>query len=152
MAMQTEVSIEIGAAPDAVWGLLMQPDRYPEFMDPAEEMVDLGDGTVQVGYEYSAKGGVPPFKSTTSWSVTTFEPNTYQVHDGDDGQMKIHADWRITATETGCTLNHTAEMEPVWYVAPVMAVMWPLLMRKRVEEAMNRTMANVKRLAEADGS
>ncbi len=152
MTMQTEVSIDIDAAPNAVWDLLMQPARYPEFMDPADEMVEVGDGTVQRGYQYSVKGGVPPFKSTAKWSVTGFEPNTYQVHDGDDGQVTIHTDWRVTPTETGCHLSHTAEMKPVWYVAPVMAVMWPLMMRKRVGEAMNRTMANVKRLAEAEGS
>jgi hypothetical protein len=47
-----------------------------------------------------------------------FDPRTLQVHDGDDGKVKIHTDWRIRPTDSGSHLSHTAELEPVWYLAP----------------------------------
>ena len=150
--MRIETSIEIAATPDAVWDLMMQPDRYPEFMEPADEMLDLGDGIVKEGYVYKARGGVPPIKSASTWTVTTFDPKARQVHDGDDGKVKIHSEWGIRPTESGSHLSHTIDLKPVWYLAPVMAVMWPLLMRKRAQEATDKTMANVKRIVEAESA
>jgi hypothetical protein len=44
------------------------------------------------------------------------------------------------------------EGSPAWYLAPVMAVMWPLLMRERAQEALDKTMANVKRIAESESA
>jgi hypothetical protein len=147
--VRIETSIEIAAAPDAVWDLLMQPARYPEVMEPADEMLDLGDGIVKEGYVYKERGGIPPIKSVSTWTVTAFEPKIRQVHDGDDGKATIHLDWGLEPTAAGSHLVHTMDLEPVWYLAPVMAVMWPLLLRKRAQEALDGTMANIKRIAEA---
>jgi hypothetical protein len=150
--LQSATSIDIAASPDAVWDLLMQPARYTELMEPSDEMVDLGDGVVKEGYVYTVQGGIPPFKGTSTWTVTTVDPKSLQVHDGNDGKVEIHTDWRITPTESGSHLSHTAELTPQWYLAPVMAVMWPLMMRKRTQAAMEKTMANFKRIAEAEDS
>ena len=150
--MRIETSIEIAATSGAVWDLMMQPARYTEFMEPADEMLDLGDGIVKEGYVYKERGGIPPIKSVSTWTVTTFDPETRQVHDGDDGKAKIHLDWVIRPTESGSHLSHTLDLKPVWYLAPVMAVMWPLLMRKRAQEALDKTMANVKRIVEAENA
>lgn len=146
--MRNEVSVDVDASPDAVWDLLMQPARYPEIMDPADEMVDIGDGIVREGYVYQVSGGIAPFKSTSTWTVTTFNARTHQRHEGDDGKVKVRADWQITPIASGCRVIHSSEIEPTWFLAPVMAVVWPVVMRARTGEAMGRTMANVKRLAE----
>jgi len=66
----------------------MQPALYTELMEPTDEMVDPGDSVVKEGYAYKVMGGVPPFKSTGTWTVTAFDPKTLQVHDGDDGKVK----------------------------------------------------------------
>jgi len=55
-------------------------------------------------------------------------------------------------TDAGSHLAHTAELKPVWYLAPVMAVMWPLVMRKRTQQYMDRTMENVKRIVESESA
>lgn len=148
--MRLETSTDIAGSPEAVWDLFMKPDRYTEFMQPADEMIDAADGIVRSGYVYKVRGGIPPIKSDMTWTVNEFEPMSSQVHDGDDGKAKIHADWTITPTDAGSHLAHTVELRPAWYLAPVMAVMWPLLMRKRTQGFMDQTMANVKRIVEAE--
>ena len=39
-------------------------------------------------------------------------------------------------------------MKPRWYMVPVNAILWPLMMRKRAQAAMDKTGANIKRMVE----
>lgn len=146
--MKLETSTDIAGSPAAVWDLLVKPNRYTDFMQPADEMIDAGDGIVKQGYTYKVRGGIPPIKSVMTWTVTEFDPKSRQVHVGDDGKAKIRAGWTITPADAGSRLAHAVELTPVWYLAPVMAVMWSLMMRKRTQEFMDQTMANVKRIVE----
>jgi hypothetical protein len=129
--IRLETSIEIDGTPDTVWDLFMKPDRYTEFLEPSDEMVDGADGIVKDKYIYTVRGGIPPLKSVTTWTMSGFKPKSREVHDGDDGKARIRASWTIAPTDTGSHLAHTVELEPVRYLAPVMAVMWTLIMRKR---------------------
>ncbi len=148
VTLKSSTAIDINATPNTVWDLLMQPSRYPDLMEPSDEMVDVGDGVVKEGYVYSVNGGIAPFKGKSTWTVSKVEPTSLQVHDGDDGTVKIHTDWRIAPTESGSHLSHNTELTPPWYLAPVMAVMWPMMMRKRTQMAIDTTMRNFKRIAE----
>ena len=62
--------IDIDAPADAVWELMNQPARYPEFAVPADKMLDIGDGVVGEGYTYKEHGGIPPFKSDSACPVS----------------------------------------------------------------------------------
>ena len=147
--MRIETSIDIAARPDAVWELLMQPGRYPEFASPSDEITELGDGVVEPGYVYKERGGIPPFKSEVTWTVADVDHGRRLVADGTDGKVRIHVDWELTEIESGSHLIHTMQMKPAWFLVPVMAVMWPLMMRTRAQDALDGTMANVKRIVEA---
>lgn len=140
--------IDIDAPVDSVWELMNQPARYPEYAVPTDEMLDIGDGAVGEGYTYQEHGGIPPFKSDSTWVVTVYEPKTRQVHEGDDGQMRLHLDIRIDPAGTGSRLGMTIDIKPRWFMVPVNVVMWPLMMRKRTQDAMDQTVANVKRIVE----
>lgn len=73
------------------------------------------------------------------------------VHIGDDGSMTMDLEIELSPTDGGTLFTQTLKMTPRWYLAPVSAVLWPLFMRKRAQEAMDKTGANVKRIAEASG-
>jgi hypothetical protein len=45
--IRLETSIETEGTPDTIWDLFMKPDRYTEFMEPPDEMVDAADGVVR---------------------------------------------------------------------------------------------------------
>ena len=140
---------DIAAAPKAIWELMSDPHRYPEFADPTDRMIDVPDSEFGVGYTYKEYGGVPPFKSESVWTVTVHEPMTRQVRAGDDGQMRFDLDIVLTSVPAGTRLVMTLDLRPRWYLAALTWLMWPVLMRKRAQQAMDRTVANTKRLAEA---
>ena len=149
--MRIETATDIAGPAEAVWELLMQPARYPEIMTPSDEITELGDGDVRAGYVYRERGGIPPIKSVLTWTVAEATAPAKLVSDGTDGKVSIHVDWTITETDSGSRLVHTMELTPVWFLRPVMAVMWPLMMRSRAQAALDGTMANVKRLVESGG-
>ena len=142
-------SIEISTPPETVWAMMCDPHQYPEIADPTDRMIDVPEGGFGVGYVYKEYGGVPPFKGESEWRVTEFEPTSRQVHVGDDGSMTIELQIELTPTDTGTRLTQTIDLRPRWYLRPVDVVLWPLMMRKRAQEAMDKTVANAKRIAEA---
>lgn len=100
-------------------------------------------------YRYKEYGGVPPFKGESEWRVTEFDPMRRQVHVGDDGSMLLNLDIEITPSSDGSRLTQNLELKPRWYLAPIHYILWPLMMRKRAQEAMDKTVANVKRMVES---
>lgn len=141
-------SIDINSTPDVIWEMLCDPHRYPELADPTDRMLSVPDEEVDVGYVYREYGGVPPFKGESTWRITEFEPMRRQVHVGDDGSMTMDLIIEIVPTETGVRYTQHLKMTPRWYLRPINAVLWPLLMRQRAQEAMDKTVINVKMVAE----
>lgn len=143
-------SADIAAPPEAVWALLCDPARYPDFVDPTDEMLSVPEAPFGEGSTYREYGGIPPFKAESEWTVTAFEPVTRQVHVGDDGGTTMHLDVTLEPTATGTRYTQVFRIEPRWFLRPVMAVMWPLLMRGRGQTAMDRTADGLRRLTEAE--
>ena len=140
---------DVAAPPEVIWALLCDPTCYPELADPTDRMLAVPDGEFGVGSEYREYGGVPPFKGESTWRVTVFDPIRRQVHVGDDGAATMTLDILLEPHEGGTRYSQRLAMEMRWYMRPVMAVLWPLMMRGRAQEAMDKTVANVKRMAEA---
>ncbi len=148
---QVVASTQINTGPEAIWALFCDPHRYPEYVDVTERMIEVPDREFGVGYVYKEYGGIKPFLSESEWRVTEFEPMRRQAHIGDDGKMTMDLDVDLTPTDAGTRLTITVGFKPRWYMAPVNAILWPLMMRKRAQEAMDKTVANVKRIAESSG-
>ncbi len=142
---------EVNGGPEAIWSILSDPNRYPEIADPTERMVEVPDGEMGVGYVYKEFGGIKPFVGESEWRVTEFEPMRRQVHVGDDGTVTMNLEIELTPTDDGTRVTQTLGMEPRWYLVPVNAILWPLMMRKRSQEAMDKTLANLKRIVESSG-
>ena len=62
--------------------------------------------------------------------------------------MTMHLEIELGPTDDGVRLTQRLELRPRWWLWPMATVLWPLLMRGRVQEAMDRTVANAKRMAE----
>jgi len=146
---QVTASREIRAAPESVWALMCEVNRYPELSDATDRMLDVPKEEMGVGYIYREYGGIPPFKSESEWRITEFEPIRRQVHVGDDGTMRIDLNIELNPTEAGTRLTMTLALRPRWFLAPVNAILWPLFMRKRSQEAIEKTVANAKRIIES---
>lgn len=144
-----ETTVEVEATPEQVWTLMCDTRRYAEWVVPTDEVTDPGEGEMGVGYVYRERGGIPPFKGNSTWTVTEFRPQTWQRHIGDDGATTIDLGIDITPVGSGSRLTLSIAIKPRWYLAPVMMLMWPVMMRKRAQQAMNGTSVNVKKLLEA---
>lgn len=147
-----ESSIEIAAPPEKVWELISDPDRYPEWVVPTDEMLEVPQGELGAGSVYKERGGIAPFKGTSEWRVNAFEPHHRQVHDGDDGTMKIHLEIEITPAGGGSRMRQSIDAEPRWFIAPLVLVLWPLMLRSKAQRAMDDTLANAKAIVEASAS
>ncbi|MDX1419567.1 MAG: SRPBCC family protein [Rubricoccaceae bacterium] len=145
---EVSATTDIAAPPDTIWALLCDPRGYPELADPTDRMLSVPDEPMGVGSVYREVGGIEPFKGESTWRVTVFEPMRRQVHVGDDGSMTMDLHVEIEPTAAGCRYTQRLSMTPRWYLRPVNAVLWPLMMRRRAQEAMDKTVQNVKRLAE----
>lgn len=141
---RVSTSVDIPAPPHVVWTLLCDPRRFPEFVETTDRMVYMADDEFGEGYVYREYGGVPPFKSESEWKVTVFEPVHRQVHLGDDGTMGMHLEVLVDRIEAGTRVQMNVELKPRGFMAPLAAVLWPLMMRKRAQAAMDQTAQNLK--------
>lgn len=145
-------SVDISAPPEKAWELGCDVRRYPEWVEFTDRIIDAGEGVMREGFTWKEHGGVAPFKGDATWRASEMQPHTRMRHVGDDGSATIDLVVEIEATETGCRLRPTMEIKPRWYLAPVIAVMWPLMMRQRSQDALEKTLQNAKRLLEAEAS
>ena len=142
-------SVKIEASAESIWELLSDPHRFPEFVDGIERMTDIPDERIGVGYTYKDVEGIPPFRGEVVWRFTEFEPSRRQVQVGSDGFMRY--DMKIDLEPIGdrTRLTIAFDLQPRWYFAPVTAILWPLVMRRRSQASIERTVVNVKRIVES---
>jgi hypothetical protein len=120
-------------------------------VDATKKMRSFDPGPFGVDYVYKEYGGIYPFFAKSRWIVTQYVPCTHQIHMGDDGTVKMPLDIRLESLEDAQTrLTITLGLQPRWFVKPALAILWPLLMRKKAQASMNQTVANAKRLVEAE--
>ena len=136
------------ATPDQVWDLIDDAKRWPEWVEVIDRMVDLPDGELREGSEYREAGGIAPFKGESTWRVSEYERPRRIVHEGDDGQMRMVVAHVLTARGDATEFHQTVELTPRWWMAPLVAVTWPLFMRARGEAAMDATLDNMQRILE----
>ena len=148
---QIASTTQIDAEPGAVWAILIDAARVPEWVEATERMIDVPEGEVGVGYVYREYGGIKPFQAESEWRITEFEPMRHQAHIGDDGTMRMDLDIALTPTNGGTQVTMTLGLKPRWYIAPINAILWPLMMRKRGQAAQDKTLANLKRMVESAG-
>ena len=142
-------STAISASPDVVWALYCDARRYPEFAHATERMLHVPDGPMGVGYTYREIGVMGPFKTEDEWQVTEFQPKRRQVHLADDGTARSRLEIDIEPTPSGCRVTQRFGIEPRGAMKVVIGMLWPLFMRRLAQDAMERTVANYKKAAEA---
>ncbi len=142
-------SIEISAPEERVWDLESDPRRYPEWVVAVDRMLAVPDDGLQQGATYREYGGIAPFKSESGWLVTVFEPHRRQVHLGDDGTVEIELTIEIEPIVGGSRLTHTFEARPRGVQGALVRLMWPLVIKRRLQRDTDRTLANAKRLVES---
>ena len=140
----------VQATPEAVWDLMADAKRWPEWVEVIDRMVELPEGELREGSEYREAGGIAPFKGESTWRVSEYERPRRMVHEGDDGQMRITVTHELNASGDGTEFRQTVDLKPRWWMVPLVAMTWPLFMRSRGEAAMEATFDNLQQIVEGD--
>lgn len=137
-------STQVPATQGDVWALMCDVERYPEWVNPTDRVVEAAPGPLGVGYVYREYGGIPPFKGEFDWTITEFEPMRWQRHVGSDGFMTVHVLILIEPHGQDTAITMGFEMRSRWFIAPLNALLWPIMMRRRSQRALQRTVEAVK--------
>lgn len=140
----------IDSGPEPIWALMCDPHRYPDFVDATERMVDVGTGEFGVGYHYKEYGGIAPFLGESEWRVTELDPMRHQAHLGDDGKMRMPLDIDLERAGESTKLTITFGLQPRWFLAVPLAILWPVMMRRRAQRVLGTTVGLVKSIVETE--
>lgn len=142
-------TVVIDSGPEAVWRLLSEPDRYPDYVPAADRLLATSDQSVRAGTTYREYGGIAPFIGESDWVVREYEPMRHQHHVGDDGMVRMLLDLDVDEVDDDHTrLTISLEVRPRWFMAVPNAILWPVLMRRRAQQVVDGTVANAKHLVE----
>ena len=147
-----ELSTEINAPPQAVWDFISDLRRVPEWVTATDEMLYVSEGEVGVGTVYRERGGVGPFKSVSEWRITEFDPPHRQVHVGDLGVMKMAFALELEPTGRGTLMRQTGDFRMMPFFRPLGLLLEALFVRRQMESGGRSTLANAKRILEAEQS
>lgn len=91
--MRYEVSGEVAAAPETVWSVLMDVERWPEWTESVRAVRLLTPGPLAVGSEVRL---TQPRLRPATWRVTRLEPLQSFAWTSTSGGVRSVADHRLT--------------------------------------------------------
>ena len=142
-------SIEIDAPQRQVWTFISDPSRFPEWVASIDEMVDLPSGRFMEGAVFQERGEPGALKGYTIWRVAEFKAPSYQVHKGVQGIMLMVVTRKLDSLGGGTRFMQAVDMRFHTIMKPLE---WLLAgtMRRKGQLLLDRTLADAKRLIEAE--
>jgi uncharacterized protein YndB with AHSA1/START domain len=145
-AMANEIDVDVSrrtkASPDAVWAVIADLNRLPEWLQFAKTVEDVS-GPAQPGATYTVK----PHKSyepTTRWTVTESEPPSRQLHTSEMPVVSgVRSLLEVTDSDGGATVHVH------WTGTPkgVMGKLMRPMMQKRITQTWERSLEALDRVA-----
>ena len=147
-----EGSVDISASRQAVWDLMSDVTRYPEFGNMTDTATMITEGELGEGSKYSETGKVAGMKSTTEWTITHFNPPAEQTHVGEDGSIHIDLTWTLTEIDSGTRASHVLEFKMMPAFRPLGALLEALFVTRMMIKEMETVRGDLKRIAESEAS
>jgi uncharacterized membrane protein len=126
--MRYEVQVDIAAPADAVWAVLVDVERWPEWTPSIRRVERLGDGPLAVGSQ--VRIWQPRFPAAV-WRITTFAPGRGFAWTSTAPGMTSVGDHRIAAGDDAVTVTLSIAQEGP--LAAVFAVLAGGLTRRYVD-------------------
>ena len=151
-------SVPIAAAPEAVWGLVSDVRRHPEFAGPKSITKQIEfDEPVKPGARWIAHERFGPQKFDAPSEIVDVEPCRLlrwvsfppfkETRRGEGG--RVFWAYEITPNDGGCTLMHTMQVLPPERGATPLKIMYKVMnMPKRQRAGMRTSLTNIKAAAE----
>jgi uncharacterized protein YndB with AHSA1/START domain len=155
-----EETIHVDATPDAVWQLISDVRRHPEYAGPKSitKVIDFDD-TLHVGARWIAHEKFGPQKFDAPSEVTTWDPDhTFgwvsflpmkEANRGEGG--RVFWSYTVTPELDGTRLTHHMEVLPPAKGAWTLKTMYAVLrLPAKQRRGIRTTLANIKSTAEHD--
>jgi uncharacterized membrane protein len=125
--MRIDHSVEIEAAPEAVWPVVIDVERWPEWTPTMESVRRLDDGPFQLGSSATIK---QPQMPEAVWRVTAFTPGRQFTWETHLRGMRMAGSHELVASPAGCTSRLSLEVSGLvaWLLSP--------LVRRNAKRAM----------------
>jgi len=142
-------SAVVDAHLDRVWDLVSDTRRYAEYVE-ATLAVTRSDGMAHEGSTYEERNKfIGPFKVSSRWRVTEFDPPRRQVHAAERWPLvkDLRVGFECEPADNGTRVTHWIE-----YV-PGLGALGGVLdnaMRGQIQRDLDRTAQNLKALAERE--
>ncbi len=112
-------SVDLSQPQERVWEYLCDTTRYSEWVESTLKMVRV-DGPARLGATYQERTRISgPWKSTTTWRVTEFDPPHRQVHEGvgvataKDMSLELTLNPDGDGTQLTMTIRYTPRFGPI---------------------------------------
>jgi uncharacterized protein YndB with AHSA1/START domain len=150
-----EVSVDIGASPEAVWDFVSDLRRIPEWIEDTLAMLSVEPEPAQQGTVYKERSRIiGPVSQVTTWKISQFDPPRFQKHDGRVPMMAATSvsfglepsQAGLPAGQGGTKFTLVFEYTPG---NPLSSLTDGLFVRKNLERGFRRSVQNLKALMEA---
>ena len=145
---RVQSTVLIDAAPDAVWEVLNDTDRWPEWIDFTEKVTYVSDESFREGTVYREIAGPGPLSSESEWRVTEFDPPRRQVHRSDLGIGKVVITFELDPADGYTRVHQTYDFEVLPQFRPLGWLLERLIVRWLIQRGVNRTLSGLKRVVE----
>lgn len=142
---QCEVSVDIEAAPEAVYARLKDFTRHTDFSDGLAKVEQLTPGPVGVGTRFRSEERVPGKYVSYAEITALEEPALISWRAWVKGVMRTEWEFRITPCAGG---THLVQVSRWWAIGPVGFVMLNLHRRRHVGAENHASLARIKAVLE----
>jgi carbon monoxide dehydrogenase subunit G len=140
----------IPAPPEAVWDLVSDPERFPDWADRTLE-VTRADRPLSIGSTYEERNVVlGPLTGTSRWTVVEHEPPLRSTHRGEGIALAAALDFFVELRPVEQATELTVGLRYRPGLGPLGALIDRVHSRRSLQESMQRTVANVASIAERE--
>ena len=144
-----EESTHIEAPPEAVWKLLCDLPRLPEYVYFVREVFDIsGPADLGVVYKERAKPGL--FESVSEWRITVFEPPRRQAHECAMPEMDASVMSHLEPEDGGTRYSLSMAFAVLPRIRPLGMLLENLFVERKVRSDCRRVLGACKRIVEAE--
>lgn len=139
----------LDAPPELVFDLMADYERYPEWVAIVEEATLVKGDRIETGAEYEEVSPLGPFRSTSHWRVTAFDPPRRQIHVGQlpFGPVELTIEMRPDG-QGGTVLDHTVELTAFPRFRPLGWLLERLVLVRVFERDMEESLTAFAELVE----
>ena len=145
---QIRIVEHIDAPPEAVWALISDIRRGPEWVTVMEEVVHVSDEQTTQGTVYREISKIGPSRSETEWRITRFDPPRVQIHECKEPTLQATLTMQVEPDGTGSRFIHQTDFEMLPVFRPLGWLAESLVGKRLMQREMTQTVANAKRLLE----